>query len=455
MTGMTAFFKWNPCRYTVYSQNNNKKEKNVFSKNNSKKYKEEFESLKKTYSDDPVITRTITMPEELGHIKCLQRKIRSNNRKKFHMDFFKQPAQASWPSLNIPAAYSNSALKQRLNRIICELTSQHAVINGDKSNHVTTIHNLKSIIKSGYMMGHAILERSDIFFQPNVYMPVGDRSDAEVICFSPAKVDPGAFFESNFIKPDRCNLILKIQDNYRKNYNQFFKLTDLNTVRTNFKFKINDDLHFHYQKLSGNASFSVDIHLKNKSCEIRCMEPNSNMVLFYGNVTAINKFCLTRLTNILFMEKENDQFGYDFLNYLDTLSDAEIKKIFIVFSQFITLYSEFNINGYLDLNECRIEEIRLYNQMIKFDLRNLTQDQYLTFLSKFKDENPEKLYEEFGCKLSAAEADVVTVHARENYISSDLSAVPADIFNKGAYVETRPGVNNIEDSCYSQAFAKI
>lgn len=393
----------------------------------------------------PPCTSSSFALEELHKIKIIQRTIRSRTRERIHTKVFHNALNTKAYPIFLSSAFPD-CFSRRLINIMNELSAKQAVINSKEINHFTVVRNLQSIIQTGYLLGNNTLQRSQIEFEANALGSV-DASDLDTICFAPARVDPVALWNKapklNSLKENSCSIICDLSRLQYPGKNQFFKLVDLFCKPFQYTVKINDSLSLAITK---GEQFQLNIELNNKKHSFAIRGENE---LYYGHFEAINRFCLTRLFSIV-----NDDLEYkaELIAYLESLNDANLKKVMVIIAQTMTYFSEYNVHGYLHLEDLRIQEIRIFCHEIKYDLRQLSEEDYRKFLQHFVNNEWEA-----DC-LKSCQSILLkeeTIIPERDFllpfkVSSDFSSVPPSLFEFENYLETRPHVNNAKDDIFKR-----
>lgn len=401
---------------------------------------------------------------DLDKIKTIQRYIRSKTRTHIHAAYFKEEPPRKASLVNFPPEYQ-ATLGIRLHKIIDELSEAQAVINSKKLNHFTVIRNLQSIIRTNYIMGNQTLLRNNINFTGNA-LTAADKTDQDSLCFAPARVDSLAFIADHstlhsanrVFKKHLCSIVCDLSALHYPGNNQFFKLTDFaNSVSFYQDFIINNRLSINIYRQVG--TFSRNLTLSIILDDYRySYELNKAELFFYGHAEDINRFCLTKLFDCLKSDQSYNaaSFRMKFLNYINTLTDYEIKKMLVIIGQALTYYSEFNLHSYCNMDDIRINEIRLYDQKIKYQIKQLDQKSYQDFLMHYANsEWDAPLLKQ--CELPLDEAEQLKPSRDLSYADNrteKFSCHPANLFSRSTYIETRKDVNNTEDSinklCFNQ-----
>lgn len=373
--------------------------------------------------------------QKLHPLTNLQTSWRSRVRERLHFSIFgKNPATIS--------SLCNS-VSTKLKIAITELTGYHSIIDSH-IHHWTTIDNLKSIIQCKAFFGHTILKNKGIQFAGNAYSDCDNNNgDGKIICFCPYLIDPCALLRitKDDIKDHLVRLTIDVnQISNREKYNQFFKLRDLCSPGFLYEATINDKFNVTFLSASkGTTKVTLKYDNLESSVEIEKADH-----IFYGNLSEINKFCLTQFINVL--QKVTPQFRNQFYWYLATLNVDEIKKILIIFSQGLTVYSEYNFNGCLPLTDNLIDEVYIAKTNTSFNLKNLTLDNYNENLAGIIKDKwlassktlPKAYVEVLGSLLVYGQ---VVEHSGHINLREDFSKIPADVFSNTFYIETRPGSN--------------
>lgn len=395
-----------------------------------------------------------TTDDNLEKIKTIQRYMRGKIRTDLHTFCFHEEPLTTVPLVTLPTAYQ-ATLGVRLQKIIDELSEAQAIINSKKLNHFTIISNLQSIIRQNQIMGNKTLKQEKIDFTGNA-LSKSEITDQDTICFAPAKVDNLAFIlnknirysASREFKKNLCSVICDASSLHYPGNNQFFKITDFaNTMSFNQTCTINNRLAVTVDRQVGSSAFNMSIEFDGVEFSQSLKHAE---LFFYGHAEDINRFCLTKPLHC-FVPKNNAELNpseINFLSYLNLLSDDELRKIFIIIGQAITYFSEYNFHSYCSLDDIRINEIRLYDQKIKYQLQHLDPDQYKAFLTHFANsEWDAPLLKQ--CETPLKNEENLNKHRDlscdfNDY--EDFSDYPASLFNGHSYLETRHEVNNIDDS---------
>lgn len=389
-----------------------------------------------------------------------QRHFRSMARKNLHFSIFNADPLISWPELKMIPEYHQSELHYRLEKLIVQLVNDQKIINGSQLYHFTTLSNLASIAQCKYIYGNGYLKNEKIKFDTNVFTIMDNiYGDTNVICFCPGLVDIKAFVKDHCIKNNICRLSININQSSISNdktvYNQFFKLSDM-MFSWDHAFKIGD-LKTKIKHDAG-ATMSIYLCLGQEQAEVKLKK---NDYICYGNIFKINRFCAIQLFKIINKIK-NENFKVKLYNHLNTLSENDLFKVLVIFSQNLTLFAEYNFNTCLSLNEIRINEILILGEdkKLKLNFNNLDDEQYknvITLLSTSSFDSLEKLHGEnidnsntVYIKSYFKNYNIPTlsyIYAFEeeigliaHIIQKDFTFVPSDLFVDHQYVETRPGV---------------
>ncbi len=298
---------------------------------------------------------------------------------------------------------------------INQLAKEKAVI-GDKIYHWTTQENLKNIIHSQFFYGNTALQRKMIFFTKNA-LHCSDvyNGDGNVICFAPYMVDPLALKEKEGVKLKKNLVRLTLDTRYFPTvakYNQFFKLADFCSPVFSYSCVVSDFLKSTISKedafkLLGNPSSSYSIEwgvflkisisgkefpsdMKNRHKAVLAVEISlrnktfkgilyKKDCIFYGNVSAINHFCLLKLFRLC---RKDPEFYKELLEYLDSLPVDEIKKILTCFARSLVIYSEYNFNARLPLTHNLISEAYLVKENKLMNLNASNNEEYQGSIQK-------------------------------------------------------------------------
>lgn len=377
-----------------------------------------------------------------------QRITRSAVRGLLHRSIFNDP-QCEWPRIQMQKQYQFSDFHYRVEKMIVELTENQQVVNGYKLFHYTPLINVPSIVDKNGFYGNASLRESNVLFIENVLAECDKKNlDGNVICFTPANVDRKAFMGKN----NRCRITLDInKSNFKsEKFNQFFKLSDFG-VGHHTRILINEDLAFEIETGRDDPK-KLQVKILFKGYEEN-VSFTKNEMIFYGEIHSINRFCLSQL--FVVMEKINDHAIKDALfQYLSEISDEELKKIFIIFSQGITLYAEYNFNGFLPLSSVALKEILILgDQKLKFNFSHLNDEEYLIVLQLLRDSKFDELKKLYGQMVSKEETileengelyffgkECSKIPSVGRLVMNDLRSIPASVFTDASYIETRLGM---------------
>lgn len=307
--------------------------------------------------DDP----TSIKRSHLESFRLLQGLWRSNKREQLHLKIF-----GSKPRVNNFPKPSD----KKTQRVILELANNFSVIN-KKVFHWTTLGNFKGILSHKYFFGNAILKKHNIAFSKNSLTAKDiSNGDGQIICFCPFLVDTAALIQHNTLREHLIRLTINLDHvESAGKYNQFFKLYDFESFDFAYQTKITDRFSVVFAKsaVGSQQTFTFTIKLKFDLHDEVQVGLDKNESIFYGDLFAINRFCLTRIFYII--EKITDvKLKEDLSNYLLSLDEAELKKVLVVFSQSLTIHSEYNFNGALKVTENLITEIYLAKQNLYINL---------------------------------------------------------------------------------------
>ncbi len=385
---------------------------------------------------------TFYSPQELNKVKTLQRYLRSQTRVKIHHQVFHDFPITKAPIACLSSSFPDS-LSRRLTKIIDELSHHQAIINGKELNHFSVVRNIQSIFRNKYILGHKRLNTFNIKFEVNA-LGAEDRSDQDTICFAPGRVDFLALRnknpKNNTAKENSCVIICDLTKTLYPGKNQFFKLLDLFCKNFEYSAQINESLSIQIHNFVAE-SLTIKLSLNNQDYTFDFLDKE---VLYYGNFEDINRFCLTRLFSKL---ENNVDFCSDLVSYLEQLEEADLKKLLIIIAQSMTYYSEYNVHSYLNLEDVRIQEIRIFCHRIKYNLRTLTEEQYDQFLQHFANSEWDADILRLCETILPDEENIIPNRDFERtfIVSKDFSSVPASLFMQNEYIETRPHVNNTRD----------
>lgn len=373
----------------------------------------------------------------------IKRYYRSYARAKFHYSIFGEPEQ----SLSSPQGLKGHHLES----IIDRLAIQKSVISPIQT-HWTTMTNLVNILRNGHLFGNNILKTNNIFFQPNA-LGSSDiyNGDSKTICLCPFLVDNEVL--SNIIEAKLKDNLVRLSLNLGQidtqgKFNQFFKLRDLQSPSFRSDVKINEELSI--AVIGEEAEFKIKILLNGVEKQYSLYkrknsydtDKSMNKVIFYGNIIEINRFCLTKLFELM----DKDFFDH-FISYLDSLDENEIKKILVIIAQNLTIFAEYNFNASLQLTNHLIDSIHFVNHSSTFKLDSLSSKEYAEVLNNLMEAGTMKLEVPSQSETLVVRKDnIVTLYGnsidtnrREVTLPKrDLTDVPAELFSTGHYVETRP-----------------
>lgn len=387
------------------------------------------------------------------NIKELEGKIaernKSQDRSQLHFAVFKQP-----PVWNI----SSNKVPEIFHKNLKNLAKRRAVVSSSIS-HWTDLENFKSIINTNAFLGNEELKKRNIKFEKNAF-GINDEKygDAAIICFCPGFVDIEALIKLT-IKTIRQDLIrLTINLNEAKIYgsfNQFFKLYDLMAPAFDYKVQINTNFSVRFVKKNRKDNLTCYFSLDEQSLEIPFAKEE---VIFYGNLEEINFFCLTRLFYLLDKAKNMGctEQVQNFINYFSVLSEEEFVKLIVIFSQSLTIYSEYNFNKELKLTENLIEEIYFSENNSIISLKKFSIEEKTDILNKIllgqikcgsKQLTDKPLVEietvdtEIKSKILQYGVPMNYLIFCEYYMEADYSQISPALINGVDYFEARPGLN--------------
>lgn len=386
------------------------------------------------------------VPKNFINIEELRQKIsareQSQERQRLHLGVFRNPAVWGDSLKNVP---------EKFHKDLMYLAKQHAAIS-PKVFHWTTIENFKNIIAKNAFFGNAELVENGITFEKNA---LGDsdvnNGDGSVICCCPGFVDPNALIKK---RGEVRKGLIRLTINLHKvaingTFNQFCKLFDLLAPRFEYKVKITEVFSVFFCKKKRNEPLSCTFFLADKKLKRYI---NKEDVIFYGNLTEINLFCLTRLFDLIKNFNQDDAENYQtFINYFQSLSADEFIKLAIIFSQSLTVYAEYNFYKKLPITDGLIEEIYV------------AENNKTIFLKDFSSAEKNKIFSEIGYGNAWLEAlqseqkplvEIIDGQRLLQYgipidymtqfmlMEADLSLLDPKQVNDKKYFETRPGLNN-------------
>lgn len=406
--------------------------------------------------------RSTSAPEEKLAKATLttQRRWRSKQRAKLHHSIFKQSPTTL---ANIPIS---SLDNPRMRNIVIELTAQRAIINS-KIYHWTSESNLANITKSGAFYGNQLLQKYRIGFEKNSLVEADiTNGDGNVICLCPYLVDPYLFRNKShfYIFPRqnyRRNLVRLTLDLEKlpaglKENNQFFKCYDLLAPPFTYEIKISDALTVTFIRHERDGDLDVQFSLNN-AVSVTTLKKTDAM--FYGNLSAINRFCL--MTFFKLAQSIGSPFHKeDLTKYLASLNNDEMKKLLIAFCQGMTLYSEYNFNAILTLQDQLVTEVYFHEFQTTVATNSLTKDQYskVYLFSNLYNKHivnatpPLTIinHDKQQYSLQGLTIDVARVSAKH-----DIRAIPASEFASGNYLETREGCSILKAAVAAKPFTRI
>ncbi|OGT36482.1 MAG: hypothetical protein A3F11_11890 [Gammaproteobacteria bacterium RIFCSPHIGHO2_12_FULL_37_14] len=400
------------------------------------------------FSDQAIQSDNVSLgskEENIKSIVTIQQWWRSCARYKLH----KQVFGCKLTELNF---FSASA---RIRNIVFELAKQHAIID-NKVYHWTTWSNLHQIIRSKKFLGSHLLHKYNIRYEKNVLESVDiQNGDGNVICFCPYLVDPMVFVDhvNECYKTVRKGLIrLSIdlkQINISGKFNQFFKLCDFFAPHFGLEVIISDQLSFYFDK--NHESLLISLKFNEKVFDLKLKNKDT---IVYGNIFTINLFCLNKflqLFNEVPFKKELD-------DYLNNLTNNQLRKILIGFSQGLTIFSEYNFYALLPVTDGLISEIYCVKSEKLYTLNNFSIEQYQKELlyrvnkKEFPEDVPfvKKSYFTLASKTPIDTMTRSIIYGCEiryfNKMSRSVLAMQEDLRNLAdesftglQYIETRPG----------------
>ncbi|HLB43119.1 MAG TPA: hypothetical protein VJN02_09810, partial [Gammaproteobacteria bacterium] len=381
----------------------------------------------------------------LQAIITLQRTYRIGLRKELHQTIF-----GCTPSEVKKLPKTNSRIKA----IIFDIARHHLIVS-EKIYHWTTWDNLKSIIQHNAFLGNHLLKNYGISFEPNALGNADIKNgDGNVICFCPYLVEPTILvspYELNCDRKIRKNLIrltidLTKIDCFGK-YNQFFKLFDFCAPNFKYTLIISDHLSFSFKKNPCPESHViVSINFKQNFFHYTIDKKNA---ISYGNLFSFNVFCLNKFFDII---NKDFPFKNELNDYLDKLTDAELRKVLISFGQGLTIFSEYNFNASLTLTDHLITEIYCANSEKSFLLEDLTTEQYRDTFKQLREkgEIQPDVPSLKKCYLTVAPTgniirgclygfDINYTYYERDLLNpeQDLRSLSAENFANNQYIETR------------------
>lgn len=375
---------------------------------------------------------------------------RTQNRVNLHrQSFISEPISSISASLYQLYPNINDPFHSRMRIILKYLMNSNAVIS-NQIHHWTTMSNLQSMLIEGNIYGNAHLKNINKYFQKNSLSQFDiSNGDSDVICFAPYLIDPIALVdEENYsLKTDLVRLTIDIEKApYHWEMQHFFKIRDLAVPAIDYRVKVDNSLSFEFFHIRNYQNQDMLVIIKFKNWKIE-HSINKSESIFYGNYFAINQFCMDQLPRML--KRSDSQFLMEFNDYLRTLTDNEIKKIFIIFAQSLTIYSEYNINHKLKLTNHLITHIYLANQNLLFDLSTLSVEDYQKACDQMchsstipltPTQNDKPIIKFNGKDLQIYGTEIWYRHRSFNLVK-DFSELNPDHFGQEGYYETRPGLD--------------
>lgn len=414
------------------------------------------------------ISTNSTDDETIKKVSTVQRFFRSRSRYRLHNKTF---------DCNPVEIKRLSETNSRLKNIIFDIAKHHLII-GERVTHWTTWKNLKNIIDKGVFLGNRQLHHYKYFFDKNALGTQDIKyGDGNVICFCPYLVDPTALVDPYISGRDqviRQGLLRLTIDLTKVNafgkYNQFFKLYDFCVSGFIHTVVVSDLLSFSFHKLKGYENdvridwLDATIIFKGNSFKLSI---GTKDAIVYGDLFSFNIFCMNKFVDLIYRDF---QFKKELNEYLDGLTDEELRKILIAFGQGLTVFSEYNFNTSLQLTSGLISQIYCANSNKLFSLENLTDEQYLTALKKLQVKEPFQTDIPFSKKYYLSKMrrmyDVVRTElygVKINYIyrdinilgfTSELSNLAAKNFAGNRYIETRSGMDELAQMESAQLLKK-
>lgn len=342
--------------------------------------------------------RSPQLPKPARRDQILEKKhswLHSILRKVLHKRLFnKMPKTIR--NLSLPKALLRPE-NQKLLHAFFRVCASDAQVFPEQIDHWTTHKNLRSIIRTGGLLGHDALNRNQIRFDPNVF-DNNDRKhgDSNVICLAPSYVDPDTVIYLDYLTPKDDLVLLRIntrQIQKSGQYNCFFKITDLcgqSFVKT---IHVSSDLSIEISKnIEQNYISPIKITFtfkpesndpENSKVIIESIIIPTNACLFYGKPDDIRHFCLQLLFYTLKFSK-NPLFVTTLYAYLNTLSEETLESLLLTFAKSITLVSELNINGFLPLTPHLIQNVHFVNENKTISIDQQDEDRYTASLNALR-----------------------------------------------------------------------
>lgn len=177
-------------------------------------------------------------------------------------------------------------------------------------------------------------------------------------------------------------------------YNTFFKIVDLCGPKFKKNISVSPDFTITISRgllnegpmdKLGIFKRKIDIEFNFKG-QKEAVRFEKNECIFYGNLEEINFFCITLLLKVLAKIK-NKEFLKNIYFYLESVSKDNIEQLIIAFAKNITLLSEFNIRGILQLTPHMIDNIHDVTNNVTYCLNNLSQDEYKKSLTNLANKS--------------------------------------------------------------------
>lgn len=376
----------------------------------------------------------------------IQRTYRSYARKKLHESIFKIPPHDQIDPL--------AGLDQRIKQLVLKAASYHAVIN-NKVYHWTTLSNFRKIIQHGALYGNKYLSSKAISFQKNALSEADvNNGDGNIICLCPYLVDPIALINSKYeIREGLLRLTIDLEKikNLGK-YNQFFKLQDILSPGYKFGLKINDKVSVHFIKLISQCGH---YYVKNMVLSLEGSPTQHNVfnrenILHYGNLYSINRFCMSKFFEIIDAITEPD-LKSAWQIYLKNLSDDEVTKLLVGFAQALTFFAEYNFNAVLPITSNMISEIYHVSSGRHYQSQYTDPEELQSLIDKIENETETETHPDQSILIADPnKKDYFMLYnnsffktGRNMNLTHDITKLPADLFSKNQYVETRKGMNKI------------
>lgn len=321
-------------------------------------------------------------------------------------------------------------------------------------DHWTTASNLKKIVNSGAFYGNAILKQHGVSFNENALTGADILNlDGNVICFC-----PGGYVDRQALQgEDRIRLRIDLRKAKLKGkFNTFFKITDLCVEPYTVTVHLTEELSVRFSKFGARSHFfNIEFRFK----EIKWQIPfKKNELIFYGDLIAINRFCLLMFFIALEKSKKEgfENVASEIYDYLNKKDENELRKILTCFAQNMTMYSELNINCMLTLTPHLIYDMHFAKENKTFAFYDLPPENYANAIKNIGDGMS------FDHTLSTKNEVIKSIHTNRiislygvplsaEYVI-DAKAISNDLFNEEkGYVETRIGKREVPAIKYSES----